>query len=244
MADPSASVARLRPQATPDGLIAQASHRLGPYGDVNAQLLNFTKHALAEEGSYFVCTNPTISTTVGFPVAASPSDTAPSFHIANTAPVGGTYIFLDYLRLLPTVAPASGTSARLMVKIDSALRTATAGATITPVNVNVGANTAPQAVVTAATGGAAVTVPAASGSSRIVVNASLRSAIPVVLEEIVIGFGQEITADGAPTTASRAGGAAGPVIIPPQCSAALHLFFPANAVTGLSAEYELAFWQR
>lgn len=227
-----------------EGVTTQVT-RVTKYGDQAVQSLSMTKDALAQEGRYYVVTNPTIGTTVAFAVSSSFSDTAPMFVINNTAAVGGTTITLDFLRLFVTVVPASATSARLVVKTDSALRIPTAGGSgiLVPQNTNqLYANDA-QTNIQSGTGGALLTVPA-SVAGRVVANAILRSAIPVQFDEILCAFGQELMVSGAPTTATQAGSNAGPVVIPPQTSAAIHIWFPSNGVTGLSAEYELGLWMR
>lgn len=245
MADTNNTVARQRPTRVPDGTVGINSRRT-VYGDGVVQMLAATKHGLADEGSYYVVTNPAIGTTVAFPVSASFSDTAPFILIANTeSGVLARNLFLDYLRLLPTVAPASGTSARFAVKVDASQRIPTAGANaLTPQNINLAVPNDPGFVVHLPTGGTALTVPAASGSARLVGNGSLRSAIPVVLEEITLSFGQDVSGSGAPTTATKESAQAAPVVIPPGCSAAIHIWFPSNAITGLSAEYEIGLFQR
>lgn len=220
--------------------------RVTKYGDQWVQPLSITKDGLAQEGRYYVVTNPTIGTTVAFPVAASFSDTAPFFLLQNNDAIGGRMLTLDYLRLFPTVVPASGTSARLVARLDSALRTPTAGspASLTPQNTNMGQPNDSNVVIYADTGGTAMTVPAGSGVVRTVGNLILRSAIPVQFDEILACFGQELMMSGAPTTASQAGSVGAPLVVPPGCSLALHLFFPSNVTTGLSAEYELGLWMR
>lgn len=243
MADANAAVARARPASNPDGVIGQANHRLGPYGDANVQILGATKHALAEEGSYYVCTNPTIGSAVTFAVSSSFSDTAPFFHVANTGPSNGPYIFLDYMRFIMTTAPTTSTQWRFVVKVDTALRLPTAGnATLTANNLNMAQANALTGIVSAGTS-ALLTIPASSGNARTVANGSLRSAVPVAFDEIFLTFGQAVSGDGAPTTATRTTGFAAPVVIPGGCSAAIYMWGPSNnaAVTG---EYELAMWQR
>lgn len=227
---------------------ANANTRVTKYGDQWVQALSLTKDALAQEGRYYCVTNPTIGTTVGFGVSASFSDTAPMFIINNTAPPGPTSptITLDFLTLFVTVVPASGTSARLVVKTDSVVRVPSAGNSglLVPQNTNQLYANAAQANVQAGTGGALLTVPA-SVNGRIVANSVLRNAIPVQYDELFIAFGQELMPTAAPTTATGTGAAgAPPIVIPPSTSAAIHIWFPSNATTGLSAEYALGFWMR
>ena len=244
MADNNRTVQRKRPTSVPDGTIGINS-RSDPYGDALVQTLSASKFGLSDEGSFYVCINPTIGTTVAFPVMASFSDTAPTILVMNTDLPGGRNIFLDYLRLLPTTAPASGTCARFAIKVDTVSRTPTGGSNpITPQQLNLSQPNDAGAVVHFPTGGTALTVPAATGGARVVANGSLRSVIPVVLEEITLSFGQDFTGSGSPSTATKESAQAAPIVIPPGCSAAIHIWFPSNSITGLSAEYELGFVQR
>lgn len=247
MVDLNRFVSRLRPTPTADGVVG-VNVPTDIYGKTTVQILGSGHHALAEEGSYYSCQNPAVGTTVAFPISINPMvDTAPFIMIGNTAAPGpiSRSIFLHFLRMMPTIAPASGTSARFAVKLDTVLRTPTAGAnSIVPQNVNLLVANDAQARVDVATGGTALTVPAATGAARVVANGSFRSAIPVVLEEELISFGGVVAADGAPATASRSMGVAGPIVIPPGCSAGIYIWYPGNAATGVSMEYELTFWQR
>lgn len=243
---PSDLIQTARPtrQAEGNSPLTSRNNAYGESVHVSPQPAN-GKQYLAEEGSYYVGSNPTISTAVAAAVNATYDVTKGFFVINNTAEAGGRSIFLDYIRFLPTVAPASGTQMRYVIQVDQALRTPTAGsATVTMNNINPLKSNDLQGNVYSLTGGAVLTVPAASAAARVVANGLLRSAIPVVLEEILLQFGSQAVGDGPPTTASRSVGTAGPVIIPPQCSADVVVWFPSNSATGISFEFEIGLWQR
>lgn len=224
------------------------TERNGAYGErlfVPAQPAN-GRQWLAEEGSYYIGCNPTISTAVAAAVNATYDSTKGFFVIQNTDdPSNGRRIFLDYLRMLVTVAPASGTQARFAIVIDQALRTPTAGqAEVTMNNADPRhANDFPGKVYSL-TGGAVLTVPAVSAAARVVANGSLRQSIPIVLDELILQFGGHAQGATPVATVGRQVSQAGPVIIPPGCSAEVVIWFPSNAATGASFEFEVAAWAR
>lgn len=232
---------------SPDGT-RDPGQRNSAYGERHVLSVVPTKHLIAEEGSYFVTTNPTPGTTVAAAVQAAFSDTVAAFVIRNTDVSGGKSIFLDYIKLMVSVAPASAVSAQYAGKLEpSTPRAATAGnAAPVPQNANGGVATKAMAAIDAFTGAAFLTVPAASTNARLVSRGALRGVIPVVGDELVLGFGAVDPAGGAggPSTGSRQGGNAAPVVIPPGGSYTLHVWFPSNATTGLSAEYEIGHWER
>ncbi len=61
---------------------------------------------------------------------------------------------------------------------------------------------------------------------------------------MVLQFGQGETGGNSITTVGRRFAAAPPVVIPPGCSAAIHMYGTSNSITGMSAEYSLGFWAR
>lgn len=226
-----------------------ANRRTTPYGEQYTALLFSTKHGLAEEGSYFMSTNPTIGTAVAGAVSATFVDTVAFFVIQNTGAAGGPFVFPDFLRLRPTVAPASATNWLYALKLEpSSLRTPSAGnATITPVNTNGLSTLAPVARLQAFTGGANLTVAAATSSARTIANGVISGVIPVINDELVISFGSTdpgSTMAGPTATASRRAAAAAPVAIPPGGSLTIAMWGLSNAATGISAEYEMGHWER
>lgn len=239
-------VSRLRPTRVVDGIQGQSNHRVSPYGDpVSYQT---SRNALADEGSYYGVTNPTIDTTVAYGVLAAYAVTTPAFHIANVDPVGGRTIFLDFLKLRVTVAPASATNWKYVVDVDSSPRISTAptgGAERTSgvFNVNPGAAQDFPGRIWAFTGGTVLTVMAAT-NVRTIAHGSWMQTIPIALDEMVLQFGQGETSGNGPSTVGRRFAATVPVAIPPGCSASIHMYGASNAITGMSAEYSLGMWAR
>ena len=241
--DTANEVRRLRPTANGENFRGRDT-RISPYGDrTNYQL---PRTALADEGSYYTCTNPTIDTTVAYGVLAAFATTTPMFLISNTDPVGGRSIFLDYIKLRVTIAPASATNWKYVVEMDNSIRTSTAptgGVSRTILNTNPLVSNDFAGTVWAFTGGTVLTVMAAA-NARIIAHGALAQSIPIVLDELVLQFGRDDSATVSVTTVGRRLASAPPVVIPPGCSCAIHQYGLSNAITGMSAEYSIGMWQR
>src|SRR5438876_7865380 len=121
---------RSLPQPTPD--TQDVDGRFGRYGDQYTIGLIPNYYALADEGSYFVATNPTIGTGITFSVntatTAALADTLPGLVIQNSdatpSSTIGKRICLDYIKLICT-ATLVGASAspfyQMYAKIDPVL---------------------------------------------------------------------------------------------------------------------------
>jgi hypothetical protein len=237
-------VKRARPTPVADGIFGQSQDRRSPYGDL--VVYQNQRGALADEGSYYTVTNPTIDTTVAYGVLAAYAVTTPAFHIANTAAAGGRSIFMDFIKLRVTVAPASATNWKLVVDVDNTPRLSTAptgGVQRTVNNANPAAASDFEGQVWAFTGGTVLTI-MGGAQVRTLYNVVWRASIPIVLEEMVVQFGESETGSNNVTTVGRVTASCGPVVIPPQCSASFHMYGASNAITGMSAEYSLGMWQR
>jgi len=93
--------------------------RGGRYGEQYVLPLIPTKHLLADEGSTSSPTNPTPGTALAYNIQAAFSDTVPLFYVQNNdskANPFGKRLYLDYIKLICTTAPASGTGARFAIK--------------------------------------------------------------------------------------------------------------------------------
>lgn len=241
----SGIVRRLRPTGELEG--GYKEQRLGVYGETVVEPYDARK--AADEGSYYVVTNPTIDTAVAFGVIAAYAATTPMFLVVNTAASGGRNIVLDYLKMLVTVAPASATNWKFLVELDSTQRLSTAptggvNRTAGVFNANISRANDFEGQVWVGTGGTVLTVMAAT-AARIVSHGRIAESIPLVLDEMMIVFGQQSGGQAAPATAvTRRVGYSAPVVIPPSCSAAIHMYGASNAITGISFEYELGMWQR
>lgn len=244
--DNQSQVLQVRPTRVPDGSIAAVPVRRGAYGDAYQLPAQTPRNLLAEEGSYYTVTNPTPDTTVACGIIAAYVATTPLFHIANLAPTGGRSIFLDTLKLRVTVAPASAVNAIYTIDVDSTPRLSTAptgGALRTINNVNPARPNDAEAAVYAFTGGTVLTVMAAA-AARTIAHGAIAHSIPLAHDELVLAFGQDMVGASPATAVTRRIATPPPVVIPPQCSASIHIYFVTNSVTGLSAEYELGFWMR
>jgi hypothetical protein len=116
---------------------------------------------LAEEGTFFVASNPTPGTGIaGQPSQASFDETKPLMIVYN----GGNYsIYPLYLRLTCTAASTGNTVQRFTQTIDTGNKKSAGGTLLTAVNTNMGSSVASSAVVTFG----APTASAAGGSRRV-----------------------------------------------------------------------------
>src|SRR5207302_4121690 len=96
-------------------------------------------------------------------------------------------IYMRYLRLVCTVAPASATSWRYSMRMDNLNRYSSGGSTITPVNPN--PNSSRNVSVALVYFGAIVPTALPSANARLVANGTLDSAIPVVGDQYLLRFG-------------------------------------------------------
>jgi hypothetical protein len=128
---------RALPGKVADG--AYAPTRSNRYGDQSVVSLTGGKmHALADEGSLFVATNPTVATGIAGIAAADGFNAAETlFLLYNTATEAeATRIYLDSLELQCTVVDTNGTDIRFDHHIDNTDRFTSGGTAITPVNPN------------------------------------------------------------------------------------------------------------
>lgn len=242
--------ARSKPQVIPDGTVSQNGARGGRYGEQYANLaVPPGKQVLADEGSFFVTTNPTVGTAVAGTVQTAFSDTSTGalFTFKNFDSPSNTNakrIYLDYIKLVVATVPASTTVVNYAVKVQNSLRNATANnTTLTPVNCNMDDGTASIAKVEAFNAGF-LTVPAADATARVVARGNI-GGLPILGDELVIQFGGiDMAAMGTSGTASRKVSVAAPVIIGPQQSATVHIWLTANAATAGQFEYEIGHWER
>lgn len=246
-------VARALPApTTADGALI-GNPRASRYLEQIVQPIVMTKHTLADEGSYFVATNPTPGTAIAYGAAgtqASFSDTVPFFVIKNNASPGGKRTYLDYLKLLENgTAPATTTAVQLAIKVDSANRFPTSAVStfqaISPVNVNADDSTQPQTQLWVPNG-AVATIPASSGSARLVARSQLKGGPTLNLDEYKISFGVvDVASDGGYlTTVASYSTRNSPIVLGPGEYAIIYLWFPGGATNPFSFEFELGFWER
>lgn len=240
-------VYRELPSANLDGSDAYA--RLGRYGEVRTQPLTSTKHALAEEGSYYVAVNATISTgiTIGGDTQTAWVVTTPSivlYNGASTTSTSAKSIIPDYIKMLVTSAGTAAAAFHYAVAIDTTNRWTSGGTAIVPTNVNGSISTATSAVLHVG----AITAPAASANVRYTGRGVFRAAIPVANDQYILAFGaSDIAAsnsgDVAGTTVCNHVCHTSPVIVPPGGSLLVYTW-GASMSNSPEVEFEMGYWER
>lgn len=211
-------------------------------GELRTTSVLGSRQVAADEGSYFVSTNPTPGTAVASAVNASFDATKSFIAIRNKANASGKRVFVDYIKLIPTVAPASGTSMHYAVYVGPDALYTSGGTEYTPRNANGDSDESPVSTVVVTSGAAMLTTVAASTGPR--ARGVARSVIPAVLEEIVIRFGAEGGSGSSATAAGRSEVMAPPIIVQPGGVMLLNVWFPSNASTGISVEFEVGLIER
>ena len=231
--------------AFPDG--TPQMPRLGRYGEQEVENLINSHHRLADEGSYYITQSPTPGTGIAYALTTAFSDTAGCFlAFKNNAAANdpnAKRVYLDYVKLICTVAPTSATAAHCVVKIDNTNRNPTGGTALTPGGSSMDNSAGSVAQISAG----ALTLGAVGSSARQVGREVLRTVIAVVGDAFVLKFGNieappgQVINGANPTRFSYN---FGPVIIGAQSFALVHLWFPANATTPPSFEVETGHWER
>ena len=243
-----AFASRLLPAPSPDGTVVNL--RANRYGDVMAQPVITKKHVLADEGTYFVCTNPTPGTAIAGPIISAYSSTGPWFVFQNNNPAGAARAYLDYLKIIVTTVAASGTQAYFSVVRDQISRALTTDNTTTATPVNVNGDSGNQSKCIFKYDATTINVAAAATPQAAVVARAATGGIGVIGDELVLDFGATDPSPYSGLTAAQATCAARkvsvcpPVIVAPQQQIFFNMWFPSNASTGLSYEFELGFWER
>ncbi len=131
------AASRARPSKYADQ--SQAPVRLSNRGETVTQSLHGGKmHTLAQEGSYFVATNPTVATGIAGIAAADGYNAAETLFLLynQSTQAEGIQICLDFLELQCTVVDTNGTDLRFDHHIDNTDRFTSGGSNITPVSPN------------------------------------------------------------------------------------------------------------
>ena len=218
---------------------------------LNGQVgLQSSRQMLAAAGKLFVATNPTPGTAIAYALKTGYSATANGlFSISNNNPSGGASLYLDRLKLTQTATVPTGTLVmRAEVYTESGIMViGTAAAAVTPVNLNSGYPNTTGAVVTFFSAGAG-TVPASVGSRRLVGIGSIATGVTVIHDSFTFEFG----ADGphlgkVGLTAARATDPADlstwlpPVVVAPQSSAYMNLWWVTQAANAPEFEFDLVY---
>lgn len=228
--------------------------RASRYGDQIVQAVGGMRHSAADEGSYFVVTNPTPGT--GIQLAAnvtSFSDTNALFVFQKSA--GKTALHLDYIRLLlGNATTTGGATMEFVVSLDRIKReptTASNRTVLTPVNVNGDSSRASDCQVYGYANAGAMTIPASSGAARKVARCSIVTADSIRGDSYVLSFGgtkhaamQGLTGVTGKAKPSLSVGNAPPVSIGPGQSLVIHMWWITAAITAPTFEYEIGWWER
>jgi hypothetical protein len=241
-------VSREKPQALADAI--EASNRGNRYGENYVQMFHGKKHNLADEGSYFVATNPTLNTAIALTTsittwADSGATSSSALFMKNSelrTNASAKRVYFDYIKMTCVGAPTSATEWQYAIHTDDAAARYTSGGTaLVPINPN-----ADSSVVSIVTGYFGAVVTAAATNRRLVSRGMIRPSIPVVRDEFIIVSGP-IELGGSYGAAagvlSRIVVPTPPIIIGPQQQMVLSLWGVACAAAS-TWEFELCWWER
>lgn len=211
-----------------------------------------TKQALAVAGKYFTVTNPTIGTpVVGATITAWSATANGLFTVSNGAAVGGPNIILDrmYLRLRAT-APTGTLTMQFEAYNETGIVAGTGNVTTrTPIQVNTGLAQTTNATVQAFAAGC-ITIPAAVGTRRLQDTAALATGVAVDGDTYELQFGWDSSVPAKQgATAARATDTAhlitsmGPVIVAPQTTSWINMWWLTQAANVPSWEYGLSYFE-
>lgn len=211
-----------------------------------------SRQLLAAQGKYFVVTNPTNGTGIVAAVVTSASATANGlFLVRNTNLIGGANIQLDYLKLmLSGTAPTATTVMNFDMWSETGLVVGTGNvATRTPVQINQAAGfTQNTGAIVQSFAAGQITIPAAVGTRQFVGRSQLPTSLGITGDVYTVLFGSDTPALGSTAgTAVRATQAANlvaqavPMIIPPQTSGWINMWWLTQATNAGTFEFELAY---
>lgn len=221
--------------------------RGGRYGEVITQDLHGGRlHMLANEGTYYVATNPTPGTGIaGIAAADGFDDTEALLQVRNGATAAdGRRVFLDFVRLQATAAGTNGTNFNLALKADTgATRYSSGGSSLTAVNPNMDSSASSSATVRF---GALVTT-AATSDARLLATNLIRPVIKVIGDSILIVFGGSNPAQSsnivAGTAIANTTWYVPPVVLGPSDELFLHEWAASQTVAA-SYQVTVGWWER
>ena len=240
-------VRRALPSVNAEG--AEASNRGGRYGEQFVLPMHGSRHTLADEGSYFIATNPTFGT----PIATTTSivtyaETAGAvgvtFMIKNSESRTATNpkrIYMDYIKMMIVQVPTLATCWMYGLALDdNPVRYTSGGSLITPVNPNGDSNSASIAITYF---GALTT--AVPNNRRLVGRGNHRGVIPTTFDEMVIAFGSGEAGGGFASAAASAKyiDFTSPVIIGAQQQLCMSQWGAANTAAP-TFEFEIGWWEK
>ena len=217
-------------------------------GELITQVIGKPLYALADEGSYFVASNPTPGTgIVGIAAADGWNPLESLLTIQNTAKVSeGIRMYLDFLEIACTVVDTNGTNVRWDMHIDSGSRWTSGGSTITPVSPNMDVSSTTKAAVHFG----ALVSPAATSDVRYLGGRLVSSTDLVADDTLRFNFGgadagsvQDLSSAEHATLNTRIVESVPPVILGPLDS----FLFSINCASqsgGATWSFRLGYWER
>lgn len=209
------------------------------------EALKFRQHL---PGKFLSVLNPTPDTGIAQSIIAAFSATDAILSIFNTektdVPGPNRAIYMDSIRLINTVVPASATRVEVLLSMDTKDRFTSGGSVLTPVNPNTQVaqddrlNNAGAAQLARVNFGALL-LNAESTDVRRFARATFKNQIPTQFEETIILFNQPVIGVATNTTRNNR---VGPCLIAPGSTFVMHLWSPGNAVTAASWEVEIGMW--
>lgn len=234
-------IGRLLSAETIEAEKSEAMSRMNQYGEFISAPAGQQQFAL--EDSYFVGGNPTIGTAVALNVAARSSflATDPSIVIRNPNAAGGRDIIVKRINLICATVGATLTSLESAVLLGTGNNYTSGGTPLTLRSTRL--QTAASALVYHS--GAAAIV--ATNTSTITLSrCRIRTGAPVIGDTYKLNFGGEPTTETGAlsgTVASLFAHSLPPLVIPPQGTAAIHLWGPGQA-TAPTYEFSLEIVER
>jgi len=240
-------VSRSIPQATVD--TNDASNRGGRYGEQYSAPLHSPRHYLADEGSYFIATNPTPGTAIAVTTsittfAETAGAVAGAMLFKNTesrTAASPKRIYLDYIKLVVLGVPTSATAWQYALVIDdNPVRYTSGGSALTPVNPN--GDSSETSIATVYFGALTTAV---TNNKRLVARGNLRGVIPTTFDTLVIVSGG-VEGGGSAVSAAASGRFVDncpPIIVGPQQNLLLSLWGPSCAAAA-TFELEAGWWER
>jgi hypothetical protein len=210
----------------------------------------------ADEGSYFVVTNPTPGTAIATTTSVVDDATGATTH-AQQKPVmylqnqwpsnapSSQNVYLRYLKMIISQVPTSATVWKYAMRLSpNTAKMTTAGTLCTPVNPN--GNSGQLSKLFVSFGTVTTTDSATDVGQRLVANGQVTGAIPVANDEWMFTFGQAASSFdqiGTQTLVKRLTIPVPPIIIPPQWGMTLEMWGASNAAAP-SWEFEMGYIER
>lgn len=221
---------------------------------VNGVIQNLSaRQQAALAGQYFTITNPTIGTpVVGATITAWSATANGMFLFQNTNSSGGKSLVLDFVQMrMRSTAPTGTLTQQWEAYNETGLVTGTGNVTSrTPIQVNTALPQTTGAVVQAFAAGC-ITIPAAAGTRRLQGTGTVSTGVGIDGDTYTLVFG----ADGIPSN-SRGGAAVratdtglivgsfpSPIIVAPQTTTWLNMWWLTQAANVPSWEYSAGFYE-